>query len=50
MIVDGRTIATILIYIFTFVGYLLGKNTDNDILKKIKVLERFKESWNCYDC
>ena len=44
--IESRTLLTIVIYIFTFVGYLIGKNTDNDILKKIKVLERFKENKN----
>lgn len=49
MTVDGRTIATILIYIFTFVGYLLGKSIAKDrereqLLEKIRIIKDF-EKW-----
>jgi hypothetical protein len=48
-VVEGRTIAVILIYIFTFVGYLLGKNIEKDrerehLLEKIKIIKYF-EKW-----
>lgn len=46
MIIEGRTIATILIYIFTFIGYLLGKSIEKDqerehLLEKIRIIKEF---------
>ncbi len=46
MIIEGRTIATILIYIFTFVGYLLGKSIGKEqekehLLEKTIIVKDF---------
>ena len=46
MIIEGRTIATILIFVFTFVGYLLGKDIVKEqekehLLKKIRIVKDF---------
>jgi len=47
MIIEGRTIVVILIYIFTFVGYLLGKDFPNEELEtKRKCLETLKRYLN----
>lgn len=40
MIVDGRAIAVILIYIFTFLGYLEGKDIKR--CEKLDALKKFK--------
>lgn len=49
MSVDGRAIAVILIYVFTFVGYLLGGEIAKDqerqhLLEKIRIVKDF-EKW-----
>ena len=47
MIVEGRMIAVILVYIFTFLGFLLGKDIKKDqekMLEKIKIIKDF-EKW-----
>lgn len=47
MIVEGRMIAVILVYIFTFVGFLLGKDIKREqekMLEKIKIIKDF-EKW-----
>lgn len=42
MIIEGRTIATILIFVFTFVGYLLGKDIVKEhLLEKIRIVKDF---------
>lgn len=46
MIIEGRTIATIIIFVFTFVGYLLGKDIVKEqekehLLEKIRIVKDF---------
>lgn len=46
MIIEGRTIATILIFVFTFVGYLLGKDIEKEqekehLSEKIRIVKDF---------
>ena len=47
MSVDGRAIAVILIYVFTFIGYLLGGEIAKDqerehLLEKIRIVKGFQ--------
>lgn len=49
MNIEGRTIAVILIYIFTFVGFLLGGSIEKEqerehLLEKIRIVKDF-EKW-----
>lgn len=46
MIIEGRTIAAILIFVFTFVGYLLGKDIEKEqekehLSEKIRIVKDF---------
>lgn len=48
MIIEGRTVAVILIYTFTFLGYLLGRTDEKDrerehLLEKIRIVKDFEE-------
>lgn len=48
IVVEGRTFFAILIYLFTFLGYLLEKGMKKEkerqkLLEKIKIIENFEE-------
>lgn len=44
MIIEGRTVAVILLYLFTFIGYLWGKEEgEKEIALKQDKLKKIKE-------
>lgn len=49
MIIEGRMVATVLFYVFTFIGYLLGKEIaleESEIKLKQKRLELLEAALN----